>query len=79
MTTKGIKARPVGRLLRLLVGLALVAEGGRHLVGNADLSMMAGGVVLGEFLFYAALHLTLERFMPALNVAKGEVDLMITV
>ena len=30
MKTDGLKARPVGRAIRLLLGVLLVAEGGRY-------------------------------------------------
>ncbi len=72
MTIEGIKARPVGRVLRLLTGLLLVIEGGRHLVG-ASLTLVAttAGVVLAEFLFYAAMHLLIVRFFSSINRWAG--------
>ena len=63
MKGEGIRARPVGRVLRLVLGVFLVVESGRNLV-RSDLALMAmtAGVVLGEFLFYAAAHLVIVRF-----------------
>jgi len=41
----GIRAGPIGRILRLMTGLALVFEGGRHLIGtNSSLVGMTVGV-----------------------------------
>ncbi len=68
MTGDGISARPVGRALRLLLGVLLVAEGGRHLVGNElALTVMVASVVVGEFAFYAAVHLVIVRFVRSIN------------
>ena len=68
MHSDGIKARPVGRVLRLLLGVFLAAEGVRHLVGSgAELMAMTAGVVVGEFLFYVALHLAIVRLGSSIN------------
>ena len=68
MNAEGIKARQVGRALRLLVGALLVVEGGRHLVGSSvTLVAATAGVVVAEFLFYAALHLIIVRFFSSVN------------
>ena len=68
MTREGISARPVGRVLRLLLGVFLVVEGGRHLVGNdSALLAMTAAVVVGEFLFYAAVHLVIVRTGSAIH------------
>ncbi len=70
----GIRARVVGRTLRFLVGVALVVEGGRHLVGTtATLIAQTAGVVLGEVAFYAAVHLVIDRYLKRLNPWIGAV------
>ena len=72
MTSDGIKARPVGRVLRLVLGVFLVVESGRQLVGNGPaLMVMTSGVVVGEFLFYAAAHLVIVRFGSSINRWAG--------
>ena len=68
MKIDGLKARPVGRVIRLLLGVWLVVEGGRHLVGTSPgLVATTAGVVIGEFLFYAALHLVIVRYFASVN------------
>ncbi|MDP6582147.1 MAG: hypothetical protein QF681_15950 [Vicinamibacterales bacterium] len=68
MKNEGTDARPVGRVLRLLLGVLLVVESGRYLVGKGlALVAMAGGVVVGEFLFYAVLHLVIVRLSTSIN------------
>jgi uncharacterized membrane protein YhaH (DUF805 family) len=72
--SEGVKARVVGRGLRLLTGIALVLEGGRHLVGaSSGIVLTTVGVVVGEFLFYAALHLVVMRFFDRINAWAGAV------
>ena len=69
---EGNRARAVGRILRLLMGLALVIEGGRHLIGTStSLVLSTTGVVLGEFMFYAALHLVVWRYFRRVNAWLG--------
>jgi hypothetical protein len=52
--------------------LALVFEAGRHLLGtSASLVVTTFGVVLGEFLFYAVLHLVISRFFQRVNSWLG--------
>jgi len=71
---RGIRARPVGRGLRFLVGIALVIEGSRHLVGTSSALILAtSAVVLGEVAFYAAVHLIVSRFMRTMNPLIGAV------
>ena len=72
MKIDGRKARPVGRAIRLLLGVLLVVEGGRHLVGTSlGLVVTTAGVVIGEFLFYAALHLVIVRYVPSVDRCLG--------
>lgn len=58
----GIRARPVGRVLRLLLGILLIAESGRFL-GGAEPGLVVGviAVVGGLVAGYAALHLLISR------------------
>lgn len=70
----GLRARPVGRFLRMLTGIALVIEGGRHLIGtSSSLIAMTAGVVVAEFAFYAVLHLLVARFLRTVNPWLGAV------
>jgi hypothetical protein len=70
----GIRAGLVGRTLRLLVGLALVVEGGRHLIGgDAPLWLATSGVIVGEVGLYAALHLLIVRLFGGANPWIGAV------
>lgn len=65
---EGIRARTCGRVVRLITGLILVFEGGRHLIGTSGtLIGMTLGVVLAELAFYALMHLVIERFFRAVN------------
>ena len=74
MDGEGIRARKCGRVLRLITGLVLVFEGGRHLIGTSwTLVGMATGVVVGEFAFYVLLHLVIERFLRSVNPWFGAV------
>lgn len=71
---RGMRARPVGRILRLLLGIALVFEGARHLIGtDAALILATSGVVVGEVAFYAVLHLIVSRFFRVVNPWIGAV------
>ncbi|MDE3005753.1 MAG: hypothetical protein OXU33_05570 [Gemmatimonadota bacterium] len=68
----GIQAGPVGRVLRLLTGVALVIEGGRHLIGTSTpLVAMTVGVVIGEIAFYAVMHVLISRFLRRVNPWMG--------
>lgn len=70
----GPRARTVGRLLRLLTGIAAVVEGGRHAFGATPALLQGVGVVfLLEVVFYAALHLVISRFLADLNAWVGAV------
>lgn len=69
---EGPQARTAGRLLRLLAGIALVLEGGRHLIGASPALLQGVGVVfLLEVVFYAALHLVISRFLAGVNAWVG--------
>ena len=67
-------ARPVGRSLRLVTGLALLAEATRHFLGAAPSIVLASsGVALGELGFYVALHAVIGRAFAGLNSYLGAV------
>jgi hypothetical protein len=66
------RARPIGRVLRLLAGVALVAEAGRHLIGASSTLIMATvGVALGALVFYTMAHLVIARFFQQVNAWLG--------
>ncbi|HUP53489.1 MAG TPA: hypothetical protein VM198_13495 [Longimicrobiales bacterium] len=69
------RARPIGRVLRLLAGVALVAEAGRHLIGASSTLIMATvGVALGALVFfYTMAHLVIARFFQQVNAWLGAV------
>ena len=69
----GIKAGPVGRVLRLAMGVALVVEGGRHLVGaRLGLTLGAFSYFAAEFVAYALMHaLISRRATPARPTSTG--------
>ena len=74
MSDEGINAKAVGRTLRLLLGIGMTFEGGRHLIdSSAGLSMKTAGVVAGEIVFYAALHLVISKFFRRVNPWLGAV------
>ena len=58
----------------MLTGIALVIEGGRHLIGtSSSLIAMTAGVVVAEFVFYLGLHLLVARFLRTVNPWLGAV------
>jgi hypothetical protein len=60
--------------MRLLVGVLLLTEGGRHLLGsNVALVAMTAAVVVGEFLLYAVMHVVIVRFFPGINRWVGAI------
>ena len=71
--SEGIRARPVGRVVRLLMGGLLtihVLVG--HLIGAApSLTVQAAGVVLGLIVFYALVHLLVSKLVPTINPWVG--------
>ena len=74
MSDEGIKAKAVGRTLRLLLGILITVEGGRHLIGSsADLPAKTAGVVVGEIVFYAVLHLVISKFFWRVNPWLGAI------
>ena len=74
MTREGISARPLGRVLCLLLGVFLVVEAGRPLLGSSlSLLAMTAGVIVVEFLFYAAVHAVILRTGASINRWVGAV------
>ena len=74
MEDSGIRAGPVGGVLRLVTGLALVIEGGRHLVGASASLVGATVAVVGlELVFYSVLHVIVSRFFGRVNSLLGAV------
>ena len=72
--SNGDRARPCGRVVRLLTGVALVFEGGRHVIGGSVGLILGVGLVFAlEFGFYVALHLMISSFLTRLNRWIGAV------
>jgi hypothetical protein len=73
--SEGIEARPVGRIVRLLMGGALtihVVAG--HLIGASPvLSAQVAGIVLALIVFYVLVQLLISRFVPTINRWVGAV------
>ncbi len=71
---EGRTAKPVGRVLRLLMGTALTIHAAQHMIsGNARLNLQAAGIVVGLLLLYTVLHLAIARFVPSINAWLGAV------
>ncbi len=71
---EGRTAKPIGRVLRLLMGTALTIHAAQHMIsGNATLNLQAAGIVLGLLLLYAVVHLAISRFVPSINPWLGAV------
>jgi hypothetical protein len=71
---KGRTAKPVGRILRLLMGTALTIHATQHMIaGDTTLNLQAAGMVLGLILLYALVHLAISRFAPSINAWLGAV------
>lgn len=74
MTREGISARPLGRVLRLLLGVFLIVETGWSLIESSpSIVAMMAGVVVAEFLFYAAVHAVILRTGSSINRWVGAV------
>ncbi len=71
--SEGIQARPVGRILRLLMGGVLTIHIlVSHLMGASPfLSVQVAGVVFGLVVFYALVHVLISRFVPTINPWVG--------
>ena len=73
--SEGISARPVGRLVRLLMGGALTIHvAASHLIGaSPSLSVQVAGIVLGLIVFYALVHVLISKFVPTIDRWLGAV------
>ena len=71
---EGRTAKPVGRVLRLLMGTALTIHAAQHMIsGDTALNLQAAGIVLGLLLLYTVLHLAFSSFIPSINAWLGAV------
>ena len=72
--SEGRTAKPVGRVLRLLMGTALTIHAAQHMIsGDVTLNLQAAGIVLGLLLLYTVVHLAISRFVPSINAWLGAV------
>ncbi len=72
--SEGRTAKPVGRVLRLLIGTALTIRAAQHMIsGETTLNLQAAGIVLGLLLLYTVVHLAISRFVPSINAWLGAV------
>ena len=73
--SEGVIARPVGRVVRLLMGGALTIRVlASHLIGASPLrTVEVAGVVLGLIVFYALVHLLVSKSVPTINPWVGAV------
>ena len=71
--SEGIRARPVGRLVRLLMGgLLTIHVPVSHLMGAPpSLTIQVAGVVFALLGFYAGVHVLVSRFVPTINPWVG--------
>ncbi len=71
--SEGIRARPVGRVVRLLMGgLLTIHVLASHLLGaSPSLTVQVAGVVLGLVVFYALVHVLISKFVPTINPWAG--------
>ncbi len=71
--SEGLRARPVGRMVRLLMGgLLTIHVPVSHLIGAPpSLTVQVAGVVFCLFVFYALVHVLISRFVPTINPWLG--------
>ncbi len=71
--SEGVRARPVGRAVRLLMGGFLTIHvPASHLVGaSPSLTVQVAGVVLGLVVFYALVHVLISKFVPTIHPWVG--------
>ncbi len=68
MTQEGKKARPIGRLLRLIIGAALTYMAVPiYLRADAAYSLASLGLVIALVLFYTLMHYAVSRYLPNIN------------
>ena len=73
--SEGIRARPVGRVVRLLMGgLLTIHVPVSHLMGASPLlTVQVAGVVIGLVAFYALVTVLISKFVPTINPWLGAV------
>ena len=72
--SEGRTAKPVGRVLRLLMGTALTMHAAQHMIsGDTTLNLQSTGIVLGLLLLYTGVHFAISRFLPSINAWLGAV------
>ncbi len=72
--SEGRTAKPVGRVLRLLMGTALTIHAAQHMIsGETTLNLQVAGIVLGLLLLYTVVHLAISRYVPSINAWLGAV------
>ena len=73
--SEGLTARPVGRIIRLLMGGVLAIHvPASHLIGaSPSLSVEVAGVVLGLVIFYVLIQLMISKFAPTISPWIGAV------
>jgi hypothetical protein len=68
MTQEGKKARPIGRLLRLIIGAALTYMAVPiYFRADAAYSLASLGLVIALVLFYTLMHYAVSRYLPNIN------------
>ncbi len=72
---EGRTAKPVGRILRLLMGTALTVHvaAGHMISEGTTLNLQVAGTVLGLLMFYVVVQLAISRFVPSINAWLGAV------
>ncbi len=71
--SEGIRARPVGRMVRLLMGgLLTIHVPASHLMSaSPSLTVQVAGVVFGLIGFYTLVHVLISKFVPTINPWVG--------
>lgn len=70
--SEGVRARPVGRAVRLLLGAFLIYVPASHLIGGpASLTVQVVALALVLVVFYALVHLLISSYIPVVNRWAG--------
>ena len=68
------RSRPVGRILRFIVGASLVGLLSRDLINaSSDIVAWSAAVVVGLIIFYMIVHLLVLKFLPNINKYLGTI------
>ena len=74
MVAEGRSVRPVGRVLRLLTGVAMVFVSGQAMVSAAAvLNFQVAGILVALFVLYTLIQLAMGRFVSTINPWLGAV------